>query len=84
MSFWTLAEALSRHLGAEAGSGVARLMCEELGGSCVYVPTFRALARSARDEAIRRAFTGRNLKELSLEHGLTTRQVRRILKEGPG
>ena len=39
------------------------------------------VARGMRDEAIWRAFDGRNYGELATRHGMTPRQVRRIIEK---
>ncbi|MYE01621.1 MAG: hypothetical protein F4Y03_10140 [Alphaproteobacteria bacterium] len=42
----------------------------------------RELALAERDDGIRRAFDGRNYQQLADRHGLTPRQVRRIVDHG--
>lgn len=53
------------------------------GGRDFYLPRAVVLKAAIRDEAIRREFNGRNLDEVALRHGLTTRRVRAILSTRP-
>lgn len=70
-------------LARQVGPDVMDTILEHLGGQKVHVPRREAfwarLAREIRDVAIRQQFRGNNHEELALAHGLSPRQIARIV-----
>lgn len=64
----------------EAADALALVIVTELrtlaGGDDLYIP---AAEKRLRDESIRREFNGRNLQEVRAKHGLSARQIYRIV-----
>lgn len=51
----------------------------EAGGGCIYIQkTCDKASKELRNITIRSEFDGRNFVEISIKHGLTIRQIRRI------
>ncbi len=74
---------LSQCLPADVAQRVALAQADDLGqtyeGCQIYIPKRDGLARARRDEAIARAFNGRNVAELARRFGLSTTQIYDIL-----
>lgn len=51
------------------------------GGLNLYIPKKDSFNRAARNEEIRRKFTGSNFKELAAEYDLTEVQIRSIVSD---
>lgn len=69
---------LAHHLGAEAANALA----DRFGGDYLVVPRCAAALRAARDADIRRCYTGgESAARLARRHGLTERQIWRILSQ---
>lgn len=81
------AEAVGLALGVAERTTFARMLAERialrLGGQLVYVSKRNREALLMRNAEIFRVFDGRNHDEIAREHGITTRQVRKILKNHP-
>lgn len=56
---------------------------QRLGGRLVYIAKRNREALDARNAAICREFNGKNLAELAKAHGITERQMRKILRACP-
>ena len=54
-------------------------LCQRFGGCQLYIPLLDRLLKPVRDEAIRKQFTGSNLKELSGKFRMSTSAVRTVL-----
>jgi len=63
-----------------AGVDAALRIMDALGGTTVYIPHPQTVGRGARNENIRKEFTGYNRKALALKYGLSETQVFNILK----
>ena len=51
------------------------------GGDRIYITKKGSLAdKSNRDNVIRKKFTGNNIKQLSVDHDLSEKQIRRICR----
>ncbi|WP_412852370.1 Mor transcription activator family protein [Ectothiorhodospira shaposhnikovii] len=73
------------HLVATLGSDAARQLCALAGGEAVTIPKGHRAALDARNEQIRSAAAaGARRNDLARSHGLTDRQIRRILQAGDG
>lgn len=51
------------------------------GGDILYIPRSISIQRIYRNKEIVRKFNGINVMELSREYGITSNQIRRILRE---
>lgn len=56
-------------------------LVQTCGGAYVYIPKRDNLVRPIRNRNIRNEFNGHNFKELAVKYGLTTMQIRNIIKE---
>lgn len=56
-------------------------LVQTCGGAYVYIPKSDNLVRPIRNRNIRNEFNGHNFKELAVKYGLTTMQIRNIIKE---
>lgn len=65
--------------GSLDGEGLALFVSEVVGGQLVYFKTSRMLTMPARDAEIRRAFNGRNHRELAMRYGLSEQRIRDIV-----
>lgn len=72
-------ELLNQALGHPKGTLVLSELCNRHAGAVVYVPSRTELSIKLRNEMIKRRFRGDNYKDLAMWHGLTERQVRRIV-----
>lgn len=72
-------ELLNQALGYPRGTAVLSELCNKHAGAVVYVPSRTEQFVKGRNDMIRRRFRGDNYKELAVHHGLTERQVRRIV-----
>lgn len=50
------------------------------GGDRVYIPTYKSVVRSMRNDDILRRYNGINENQLAMEYGVSTNQIRRIIK----
>lgn len=50
------------------------------GGDRVYIPTYKSVVRSVRNDDILRRYNGINENQLAMEYGVSTNQIRRIIK----
>lgn len=77
------AAAVAQCFGVEASRDLAATLIDRitqrLAGENIYFARERASARRARCDDIRAAFNGANAAELAKKHGITARQVRRIV-----
>ncbi len=81
--FAALEEELARLLGDKGpyyARAITRDFFEQLGGLRITVPTIRDLIREERDRRICAEFRGDNHSEIAIRHGMTVRQIRRILR----
>lgn len=73
----------SRAWAAAAASGnlaaQARLLASAFGPAATAHPVVAVFDRELRNQRIREEFDGRNYQQLAMRHGLTDRQVRRIV-----
>lgn len=74
-------------LGHELGPEVLERLLRKMGGQKPHIPSpenfWGNLEREVRDQRIRDRFRGNNYAELALEHDLSERQVREIVKSSP-
>lgn len=70
---------LNEAMGGVRGTAVLSELCNRHAGAVVYIPSRTELSIKLRNEMIRRRFRGDNYKGLAMWHGLTIRQVRRIV-----
>ncbi len=72
-------------LGLELGAKAIKIIVDELGGLTIYVPSLHTLELEARDNAICVDYgNGYSYTSISEVRGLTTRQVRLIIKKKGG
>lgn len=71
--------ALKESAAAVLADQITMEMRREAGGGPIYIP---APMREARNAAIRAAFRGNNHDELAAQHGISRRQVERIVSAG--
>ena len=69
-----------RELVAVVGLEGSLRLARYLGGTHQYFPKFERIQLAGRNRAIRAEFDGRNQRELARKFGLSTRQVREILR----
>lgn len=50
------------------------------GGDRIYIPTYKSVVRSVRNDDILRRYNGINENQLAMEYGVSTNQIRRIIK----
>ncbi|MBF0449226.1 MAG: DNA-binding protein [Candidatus Magnetomorum sp.] len=55
-------------------------LCKYFGGGCIYIVQLKTIDRYLRNEKIRQAFNGANISELSFKHGISKKQIYRIVK----
>lgn len=55
-------------------------LVQTCGGAYVYIPKGDNLVRPIRNRNIRDEFNGHNFKELAVKYGLTSMQIRNIIK----
>jgi Mor family transcriptional regulator len=67
---------LAEVVGIEAFRELVRVY----GGGQLYIPLEREVCRPQRDIAIRRAYNGRNVRQLARRYELTDRTVQRIVE----
>jgi Mor family transcriptional regulator len=68
-----------RQIAEVIGLDALLALSARMGGERIYIPRPERLAVAARDRAIRAAFTGRNYRDLAIQHGLTVRWIRAIV-----
>lgn len=70
----------------ETAGAIAKSIVDSIvdrwGGTAVYVPKGRAAKAARLSGEIHRRFDGSNARALSLEFGITTMHVRRIVRRG--
>ena len=69
--------------GPDIGTRAFRAVIEELGGLQIRIPSVLDLEREERDRRVRQLFDGFNTMELAIRFGLSTRQIRRIVRTQP-
>jgi hypothetical protein len=73
-----------RELADVVGLEATLVLARYLGGTHQYFPCYDRIELAERNRRIRAEFNGRNQRELAKGFGLTTRQVREILRRTPG
>jgi len=68
-----------RDVVAIIGLEPALQLAEAMGGGPIYIPAMDSINRASRDRAIRAAFNGRNLRQLSRSYGLCISRIRSIV-----
>ena len=63
------------------GLSVAKQLIRIFGGESIYFPKAESVIRASRDRQIYKDFNGFNLRQLSCQYNLTTRQIRTIIQE---
>lgn len=69
----------ARQIAEAIGLDGLMALASAMGGGYVYVPHLKCLAMEARNRMICSAFNGRNLRELSIQYGLSRRRIRSIV-----
>ena len=80
--FDMLLHRLCTDFGEAKGTAIAHTITEELGGLRLSVPQRRRMSREKRNMRMRARFQGNNYDELAADFGLSSRQVRNIIKKG--
>ena len=50
------------------------------GGDRIYIPTYKSVVRSIRNDDILKKYNGINENQLAMEYGVSANQIRRIIK----
>ncbi len=55
-------------------------LCKDMGGEYYYIPKIDGALRNVRNKRIKEEFNGGNINELAHKYGISTVQIRSILK----
>ena len=64
-----------------AGLKALLFLCQEFGGTTVYIPRKETVFKNCIAKAIREEYDGTNLRELAHKYGYTASTVKKILKK---